>query len=149
MRPFDTLSPSMAAPGVVSQVKMENMDANGLWKISWTPPDGHWDHYRVLLFNGNETLVNESVGKSETEFSFSRVNLQPGREYKAAVSVESGGQTSTVYCQGTGIFFFCCSIATYKCFLLKNFMFKEGITHLFNRNYRIHLVLDLLFLCIN
>ncbi|KAI4878056.1 hypothetical protein NFI96_011663 [Prochilodus magdalenae] len=88
-------------PGEVSQVKMENMDANGLWKISWTPPDGHWEQYRVLLFNGNETLVNESVSKSETEFSFSRVNLQPGREYKAAVSVESGGQTSTIYCRGT------------------------------------------------
>ncbi|XP_036432937.1 receptor-type tyrosine-protein phosphatase beta [Colossoma macropomum] len=85
-------------PSKVSQVKVENLAANGLWKISWMPPDGQWEQYRILLFNGSEILVNETVGKSEKEFSFS---LQPGRAYKAAVIVESGGQTSTVYCQGT------------------------------------------------
>uniref|UniRef100_A0AAR2LZN7 protein-tyrosine-phosphatase n=1 Tax=Pygocentrus nattereri TaxID=42514 RepID=A0AAR2LZN7_PYGNA len=92
---------SMAAPSNVSQVKVENLAVNGMWKISWMPPEGQWEQYRILLFNGSEILVNETVGKSEREFSFSQINLQPGRAYKAAVIVESGGQTSAVYCQGT------------------------------------------------
>ncbi|XP_072528839.1 receptor-type tyrosine-protein phosphatase beta [Salminus brasiliensis] len=88
------------APGEVSQVRMENVADHDSLKISWIPPVGQWEQYRVLLFNGSETLVNKTVDKSVREFSFSRLNLQPGREYTAAVSVESAGQANTVYCQG-------------------------------------------------
>uniref|UniRef100_A0A8B9HEQ5 protein-tyrosine-phosphatase n=1 Tax=Astyanax mexicanus TaxID=7994 RepID=A0A8B9HEQ5_ASTMX len=88
------------APGEVSQIKMENVAEENSLKMSWMPPVGQWEHYRVLLFNGSETLVNETMDKSAKEFNFSRLSLQPGREYKAAVSVESRGQASTVYCLG-------------------------------------------------
>lgn len=68
-------------------------------KISWLPPVGQWEHYSVKLFNGSETLFNATIHKNATEFRFSGLNLHPGRVYKAAVSVESRGQSSTAYCR--------------------------------------------------
>lgn len=99
----------MAAPGEVSQLKMETPTRYGDIKISWLPPVGHWEHYSVMLFNGSETLFNTTIHKSTTEFRFSGLNLHPGRVYKAAVSVESRGQSNTVYCRaeiGTYSFFY-------------------------------------------
>lgn len=88
----------MAAPGEVSQLKMEIPEKYGDVRISWLPPEGHWEHYSVMLFNGSEMLFNTSIRKTATEFSFSGLNLHPGRVYKAAVSVESRGQSTTTYC---------------------------------------------------
>ncbi|KAF4079469.1 hypothetical protein AMELA_G00178360 [Ameiurus melas] len=87
------------APGKVSQLKMEKPAKYGDVKISWLPPVGHWEHYSVMLFNGSEMLLNKTLHKAETEFRLSALNLHPGRVYKAAVSVESRGQSSTVYCR--------------------------------------------------
>lgn len=89
----------MAAPGKVSQLKMEKPAKYGDLKISWLPPVGHWEHYSVMLFNGSETLFNKTLHKAATDFRFSPLNLQPGRVYTAAVSVESRGQSSIVYCR--------------------------------------------------
>ncbi|XP_062850734.1 receptor-type tyrosine-protein phosphatase beta [Trichomycterus rosablanca] len=86
------------APGEVSQLKMKNQTNFGDLKISWVPAEGEWEQYRVMLYNSSEVLLNKTVDKVANEFSFSGLNLQPGRLYKAAVSVESGGQASTVYC---------------------------------------------------
>ncbi|XP_066523944.1 receptor-type tyrosine-protein phosphatase beta [Hoplias malabaricus] len=83
------------APGEVSELMVKPDSLN----ISWAPPFGQWENYRVLLFNGSETLVNETVDKSATDFSLSGHMLQPDREYRAAVRVENQGQSSTVYCK--------------------------------------------------
>ncbi|KAB5542066.1 hypothetical protein PHYPO_G00087170 [Pangasianodon hypophthalmus] len=87
------------APGKVSQLKMEKPAKYSDVKISWLPPVGHWERYSVTLFNGSEALLNTTLHKAATEFRFSGLNLHPGRVYKAAVSVESRGQSSTVYCR--------------------------------------------------
>ncbi|KAF5907896.1 receptor-type tyrosine-protein phosphatase beta-like, partial [Clarias magur] len=86
------------APGEVSQLKMEKPAEYGEVVISWLPPVGHWEQYSVTLYNGSETLFNTSLGKTERRFRFPGLKLHPGRVYKAAVSVENMGQTSTVYC---------------------------------------------------
>ncbi|XP_027007234.2 receptor-type tyrosine-protein phosphatase beta isoform X1 [Tachysurus fulvidraco] len=86
------------APGEVSQLKMEMPPQYGDVKISWLPPVGHWERYHVMLFNGSETLMNTSLHKAAREFRFSGLKLHPGRVYKAAVSVFSRGQSSTMYC---------------------------------------------------
>ncbi|XP_026863299.2 receptor-type tyrosine-protein phosphatase beta [Electrophorus electricus] len=88
------------APEKVSQLTMKSLTEQGPLKISWAPPAGEWEQYRVMLFNGSETLVNETARKQTTEFSFAGVSVQPGRTYKAAVSVESRGLSSTAYCHG-------------------------------------------------
>uniref|UniRef100_A0A4W4H007 protein-tyrosine-phosphatase n=1 Tax=Electrophorus electricus TaxID=8005 RepID=A0A4W4H007_ELEEL len=85
------------APEKVSQLTMKSLTEQGPLKISWAPPAGEWEQYRVMLFNGSETLVNETARKQTTEFSFAGVSVQPGRTYKAAVSVESRGLSSTAY----------------------------------------------------
>lgn len=118
-----SLAVLMAAPGEVSQLKME-MPANySEVKITWLPPVGHWEHYRVTLLNGSETLFNTTINKAGTEFTFSGLNLHPGRVYKAAVSVESRGLRSTVYCSaeiGTS----CCLIKAIKpC----NLIYHQGL----------------------
>lgn len=102
-----SLAVLMAAPGEVSELKMEAPAKPGELKITWLPPVGHWEHYSVMLFNGSEMLLNTTLDKTATEFRFSGLNLHPGRVYKAAVSVESRGQSSSVYCHaeiGTSYF---------------------------------------------
>lgn len=69
-------------------------------RLSWSPPDGHWDFYHVLLFNGSSVLINRTASRNVVEFSFSNWTLVPGRVYEAAVSVQSGSLSSTARCQG-------------------------------------------------
>uniref|UniRef100_A0A8C1J5Q0 protein-tyrosine-phosphatase n=1 Tax=Cyprinus carpio TaxID=7962 RepID=A0A8C1J5Q0_CYPCA len=67
-------------------------------RLSWSPPAGDWDFYRVLLFNGSSVLMNRTVDRSLVEFNFTDGTLIPGRLYRAAVSVESGYLSSTADC---------------------------------------------------
>uniref|UniRef100_A0A673GCE3 protein-tyrosine-phosphatase n=1 Tax=Sinocyclocheilus rhinocerous TaxID=307959 RepID=A0A673GCE3_9TELE len=69
-------------------------------RLSWSPPDGDWDFYRILLFNGSSVLMNRTVERNLVEFSFTNWTLIPGRLYRAAVSVESGYLSSTAGCHG-------------------------------------------------
>uniref|UniRef100_A0A672KZS4 protein-tyrosine-phosphatase n=1 Tax=Sinocyclocheilus grahami TaxID=75366 RepID=A0A672KZS4_SINGR len=68
--------------------------------LSWSPPDGDWDFYRILLFTGSSVLMNRTVERNLVEFSFTNWILIPGRLYRAAVSVESGYLISTAGCHG-------------------------------------------------
>uniref|UniRef100_A0A8C1ZYE0 protein-tyrosine-phosphatase n=1 Tax=Cyprinus carpio TaxID=7962 RepID=A0A8C1ZYE0_CYPCA len=65
--------------------------------ITWTPPSGEWEHIRVVLSNGSEILANQTVDRIAKEILLSRLNLQPGRVYSMAVSVENGGLANTAY----------------------------------------------------
>ncbi|RXN30220.1 receptor-type tyrosine- phosphatase beta-like protein [Labeo rohita] len=84
-------------PGKVSDLVMENLSDRGVLKITWTPPSGEWEHIRVVLVNGSEILVNQTVDRTAKEILLSWLNLQPGRVYSLAVSVENGGLANTVY----------------------------------------------------
>uniref|UniRef100_A0A9J8AXI2 protein-tyrosine-phosphatase n=1 Tax=Cyprinus carpio carpio TaxID=630221 RepID=A0A9J8AXI2_CYPCA len=84
-------------PGKVSDLVMENLSDRGALKITWTPPSGEWEHIRVVLSNGSEILANQTVDRIAKEILLSRLNLQPGRVYSMAVSVENGGLANTAY----------------------------------------------------
>uniref|UniRef100_A0A671K3H9 protein-tyrosine-phosphatase n=1 Tax=Sinocyclocheilus anshuiensis TaxID=1608454 RepID=A0A671K3H9_9TELE len=78
-------------PGKVSDLVMENLSDRDTLKITWTPPSGEWEHIRVVLSNGSEILANQTVDRMAKEILLSWLNLQPGRVYSMAVSVENGG----------------------------------------------------------
>ncbi|XP_016340007.1 receptor-type tyrosine-protein phosphatase beta isoform X4 [Sinocyclocheilus anshuiensis] len=84
-------------PGKVSDLVMENLSDRDTLKITWTPPSGEWEHIRVVLSNGSEILANQTVDRMAKEILLSWLNLQPGRVYSMAVSVENGGLANTVY----------------------------------------------------
>ncbi|XP_067248538.1 receptor-type tyrosine-protein phosphatase beta isoform X2 [Chanodichthys erythropterus] len=87
-------------PGKVSDLVMENLFDRGMLKITWTPPPGEWEHIRVVLSNGSEILVNQTVNRTAKEILLSGLHLQSGRVYSMAVSVENCGLANTVYYQG-------------------------------------------------
>ncbi|XP_073687858.1 receptor-type tyrosine-protein phosphatase beta-like [Garra rufa] len=95
----ETMITGRTAPGWAAHLKLEALNEKSL-RLSWSPPAGDWDFYRVLLFNGSSVLMNRTVGRNLVEFSFTNWTLIPGRLYRAAVSVESGYLSSTADCHG-------------------------------------------------
>ncbi|KAI1882070.1 hypothetical protein AGOR_G00246900 [Albula goreensis] len=96
----ETRATGQAVPETVIQLSMVGLsDESGL-KMTWAPPRGDWNNYRVLLFNNSVALVNKTMGKGVREYTFSGMTLIPGRLYKAAVIAESGPLSSTTHCQG-------------------------------------------------
>ncbi|XP_023681514.2 receptor-type tyrosine-protein phosphatase beta isoform X1 [Paramormyrops kingsleyae] len=94
-----TIATGRTAPDKVTQLVLKGTgDRRGL-KMTWAPPRGEWDQYGILLFDGSAVQVNVSAGNDTREYSFSDLSLVPGRLYKAAVTVESGQQSSTESCQ--------------------------------------------------
>ncbi|XP_077956952.1 receptor-type tyrosine-protein phosphatase beta isoform X2 [Gasterosteus aculeatus] len=68
--------------------------------LSWSPPPGHWESYRLLLFDGAQQLVSAAPGREAANFSFPGTGLTPGRAYRAVLRVESGGLTAESSCEG-------------------------------------------------
>lgn len=68
--------------------------------LSWLPPSGDWDNYSVVLMNGSEILLNESISKLRRQLviSTSSLGLMPGRLYNAGLTVHSGILESSVHC---------------------------------------------------
>ncbi|KAL1248144.1 hypothetical protein QQF64_023520, partial [Cirrhinus molitorella] len=95
----ETMTTGRTAPGLVAHLKLEALNEKTLW-LSWSPPAGDWDFYRVLLFNDSSVLMNQTIDRNLVEFSFTKWALIPGRLYGAAVVVESGYLSSTSDCNG-------------------------------------------------
>ncbi|XP_057597902.1 receptor-type tyrosine-protein phosphatase beta isoform X3 [Hippopotamus amphibius kiboko] len=68
--------------------------------VSWSPPAGDWEQYRILLLNDSLVLLNITVGKEETHYVIDDVGLIPGRQYEVEVTVESGNLKNSKRCQG-------------------------------------------------
>ena len=91
-----------AAPAGVSELALGSLaDCSGL-KLTWVPPAGVWERYRVLLLKGSEVMVNTTVEKTARELSLSDLGLGPGSADRVAVIVESGDLATAKYCDGTG-----------------------------------------------
>ncbi|KAJ8249735.1 hypothetical protein COCON_G00229510 [Conger conger] len=99
-RSTETRAKGRTGPDSVTQLAMVGLSEQSALKMTWAPPRGEWENYRVLLFNKSLALVNKTVMKSAREFTFSGFLLVPGRLYTAAVTVESGGLSNTAHCQG-------------------------------------------------
>lgn len=85
--------------------KVGNLEANSDGSsrslvVSWSPPAGDWDQYRILLFNDSSVLLNISLGKEETYYVIDGMGLIPGRQYEVEVTVESGNLKNSKHCQG-------------------------------------------------
>lgn len=71
-----------------------------LLRLSWAPPRGHWDYYTILLKNGSEILVNQTISKLSSQHTFSvlALGMVPGRVYEGALTVHSGPLANTDHC---------------------------------------------------
>lgn len=68
--------------------------------VSWSPPAGDWEQYRIVLLNGSSPLLNTTVGKEKTRYLVEDVGFIPGRQYEIEVTVESGNLKNAERCQG-------------------------------------------------
>lgn len=98
-RSAERTTTARTAPGRAARLKLEALRLNTL-RLSWSPPDGVWDFYRILLFNGSSVLENRTVERQRLEISFTNWTLIPGRRYRAAVSVQSGDLSTNADCHG-------------------------------------------------
>uniref|UniRef100_A0A452RH51 Receptor-type tyrosine-protein phosphatase beta n=1 Tax=Ursus americanus TaxID=9643 RepID=A0A452RH51_URSAM len=99
------LSAQKMAVGRTVPEKVGNLEVNSNGSIrslvvSWSPPAGDWEQYRILLFNDSAVLLNITVGKEETHHTIDDVGLIPGRQYEVEVTVESGNLKNSKRCQG-------------------------------------------------
>ncbi|XP_037369891.1 receptor-type tyrosine-protein phosphatase beta isoform X2 [Talpa occidentalis] len=97
-------APKMAMGRTVPE-KVGNLEANSNGStrslvVSWSPPAGDWEQYRVLLFNESLVLLNTTVGKDKTHYAINNMGLIPGRQYEVEVTVESGNLRNSKRCQG-------------------------------------------------
>ncbi|VCX31408.1 unnamed protein product, partial [Gulo gulo] len=89
------LSAAKMAVGRTVPDKVGNLEVNSNGSIrslvvSWSPPAGDWEQYRIVLFNDSVVLLNITVGKEETLYTIDDLELIPGRQYEVEVTVESG-----------------------------------------------------------
>uniref|UniRef100_A0A667GHZ6 protein-tyrosine-phosphatase n=1 Tax=Lynx canadensis TaxID=61383 RepID=A0A667GHZ6_LYNCA len=99
------LSAQKMAVGRTVPEKVGNLEANSNGSIrsllvSWSPPAGDWEQYRILLFNDSVVLLNITVGKEETHYVIDDLGLIPGRQYEVEVTVESGNLKNSKRCYG-------------------------------------------------
>ncbi|KAJ8008827.1 hypothetical protein DPEC_G00082460 [Dallia pectoralis] len=88
-------------PGNIYNLSMVALDDSKSLQITWAPPGGDVENYEVLLLNGTQILANRTVDKGVVEYTFSGLDLVPGRTYRAGVRVESGGEEGKMeYCHG-------------------------------------------------
>uniref|UniRef100_A0A8C4DSE1 protein-tyrosine-phosphatase n=1 Tax=Dicentrarchus labrax TaxID=13489 RepID=A0A8C4DSE1_DICLA len=84
------------APAAASLLSLSPSSSGGLL-LSWTPPAGRWESYKLFLFDGSQQLVSAAPDREAANFSFPGTGLTPGRLYRAVLRVESGGLTN-IYC---------------------------------------------------
>ncbi|XP_012724109.2 receptor-type tyrosine-protein phosphatase beta [Fundulus heteroclitus] len=87
------------APAPASRLYLSPSPSGGLL-LTWAPPAGHWESYRVFLFDGLQQLVSTVLDRDAVNFSFPGTELTPGRRYRAVLRVESGGLTANSSCDG-------------------------------------------------
>ncbi|XP_062374632.1 receptor-type tyrosine-protein phosphatase beta [Sardina pilchardus] len=88
------------SPAGVSELTLKSLaDCSGL-KLTWSPPAGVWERYRVLLLKGSEVMANQTLKKTVTELDLGDLGLGPGDADRAAVITESGTLATAKYCDG-------------------------------------------------
>lgn len=92
----------LPVPQPVSALSMLPVNNGKVLKVSWSPPSGYWENYNILLKNGSDVLVNQTIRKVSTQLAFSSLgfDLVPGRLYGADVTVQSGALGNTARCYG-------------------------------------------------
>ncbi|XP_068590186.1 receptor-type tyrosine-protein phosphatase beta [Cebidichthys violaceus] len=89
------------APAAASLLSLSpSSSSSGGLLLSWSPPAGRWESYRLLLYDGSQQLVSTTLDREAANFSFPGTGLTPGRMYRAVLRVESGGLTAESSCEG-------------------------------------------------
>ncbi|XP_071358244.1 receptor-type tyrosine-protein phosphatase beta-like [Trachinotus anak] len=88
------------APAAASLLSLSPSSSGDLL-LSWTPPPGHWESYRLFLFDGFQQLVNTTLDREVVKFVFPGTSLIPGRTYRAVLRVESAGLMAESSCEGS------------------------------------------------
>ncbi|XP_057710524.1 receptor-type tyrosine-protein phosphatase beta isoform X2 [Corythoichthys intestinalis] len=87
-----------AAPAPASLLALTPTPPGGLF-LSWSPPAGHWDGYRLVLRDGSREVVAAVPGEDAVNFTFGGEGLLPGRRYRATLAVQSGNLTAESSCE--------------------------------------------------
>ncbi|RXM98725.1 Receptor-type tyrosine-protein phosphatase beta, partial [Acipenser ruthenus] len=97
----EAVATGRTVPQKVSQLEMRALQGwqNAL-RVTWAPPAGEWERYRILLLNNSVAIVNSTVDKNTRQYEIRNLDLIPGRLYQAAVIVESGDLKSIAKCEG-------------------------------------------------
>ncbi|XP_063072922.1 receptor-type tyrosine-protein phosphatase beta-like isoform X2 [Engraulis encrasicolus] len=91
------------APAAVSELSIGSMaDCSGL-RLTWAPPSGVFERYRVLMLKGSEVMLNRTVERTATELRLSELGVSPGDADRAAVIVESGALATAKYCDAGAV----------------------------------------------
>ncbi|XP_072233128.1 receptor-type tyrosine-protein phosphatase beta [Leuresthes tenuis] len=88
------------APAPASLLSLSPSSAGGLL-LKWSPPAGHWEGYRLFLFDGSQELVSTALDREAVSFSFPGTRLTPGKLHRAVLRVESGGLWAESSCEGS------------------------------------------------
>ncbi|XP_033265427.1 receptor-type tyrosine-protein phosphatase beta isoform X2 [Orcinus orca] len=92
--------PARTIPEEVGDLEANSNGSTRSLVVSWSPPAGDWEQYRILLLNDSSVLLNTTVGKEETHYVIRDVGLIPGRQYEVEVTVESGNLKNSKRCHG-------------------------------------------------
>ncbi|KAK1169237.1 hypothetical protein AOXY_G10206 [Acipenser oxyrinchus oxyrinchus] len=97
----EAVATGRTVPQKVSQLELRALQGwqNAL-RVTWAPPAGDWERYRILLLNNSVAIVNSTVDKNTRQYEIRNLGLIPGRLYQAAVIVESGDLKSIAKCEG-------------------------------------------------
>ncbi|XP_026217462.1 receptor-type tyrosine-protein phosphatase beta isoform X2 [Anabas testudineus] len=87
------------APAPVSLLSL-SPSSNGSLLLSWSPPAGRWENYRLFLFDGSKQIVSTTLDREAVNFSFPVTSLTPGRLYRAVLRVESEELMAESSCEG-------------------------------------------------
>nr|XP_033808284.1 receptor-type tyrosine-protein phosphatase beta isoform X2 [Geotrypetes seraphini] len=96
----DRTAAGRTVPQKVSDLRATNNGWLRSLRISWLPPFGDWEKYRILLLNHSIALLNTTIERHRREYLTPDLGLIPGRQYEAAVIVESGNLQNAAYCKG-------------------------------------------------
>lgn len=88
------------APAPASLLTLSPSASGGLF-LAWSPPAGHWENYRLFVFDGSQQVVSTSLDQEAVNFSIPSAGLTPGRVYRVVLRVESGGLTAESSCEGS------------------------------------------------
>ncbi|XP_004632270.1 receptor-type tyrosine-protein phosphatase beta [Octodon degus] len=87
-------------PDKVGSLEAKSNGQTSSLVVSWSPPAGDWEQYRVALLDDSSVLLNTTLRKEKTGYIVDGVGLIPGRQYEVQVTVESGNLKNTERCQG-------------------------------------------------
>ncbi|XP_077565723.1 receptor-type tyrosine-protein phosphatase beta [Stigmatopora nigra] len=88
-----------AAPAPATLLTLTPTAPGGLF-LSWSPPAGHFDDYRLVLSDGALEVASAVLPHQALNFTFVGAGLLPGRRYWATLAVRSGPLTAESGCYG-------------------------------------------------